>query len=104
MIFDRRWATTLLEQVMARLGEEYRAENKGDLFEKLKGLLSNPSADASYADIAASLNVTEGALKVAVHRLRRRYGELVRTEIGETVASAQEADEELKYLFAVLRE
>src|SRR5262249_1663186 len=98
------WATTLLEQVMARLGEEYRADNKGDLFEKLKGLLSNPSADASYADIAGSLNLSEGALKVAVHRLRRRYGELVRAEIEQTVASPQEAEEELKYLFAVLRE
>jgi len=103
-IFDRRWATTLLAQAMARLGEECRASQKEELFEKVKELLSGDSADASYAQMARSLNMTEGALKVAVHRLRQRYGELVRAEIAQTVASPAEVDQELQHLLATLRE
>lgn len=103
-IFDRRWATTLLEQAMARLGEECRADKKGALFAKVKELLSGNSCDASYAELARSLDMTEGALKVAVHRLRRRYGELARAEIAQTVASPEEVDQELHYLLEVLRE
>jgi len=103
-IFDRRWATTLLEQAMARLREDYQANGKGILFEKLEGLLIGQAADASYTQMAASLNMSESAIKVAVHRLRQRYGELVRAEIAQTVASPEEIDEELRYLVALLRE
>jgi DNA-directed RNA polymerase specialized sigma24 family protein len=103
-IFDRRWATTLLERAMMRLGEECRADQKGDLFEKVKPLLSGDSADVSYAEMALSLNKSEGAFKVAVHRLRQQYGELVRAEIAQTVASPAEVDQELHYLLAALRE
>jgi RNA polymerase sigma-70 factor (ECF subfamily) len=103
-IFDRRWATILLDLAMARLAEECQASGKGDLFEAVKPLLSGDSADASYAEIARSLNMTEGALKVAVHRLRQRYGESVRAEIAQTVVNPAELDEELHYLFAALRE
>jgi RNA polymerase sigma-70 factor (ECF subfamily) len=103
-IFDRRWATTLLEQAMTRLEEECRAENKKDLFEKLKELLEGDSAGASYAEIAPSLAMSEGALKVAVHRLRHKYGELIRAEIAQTVTSEEDVDDELRYLFAALRE
>lgn len=103
-IFDRRWATTLLAQAMARLGEECRSSEKAELFEKVKPLLSGDSADASYAEMALSLNITEGALKVAVHRLRQRYGELVRAEIAQTVAGPAEVEQELQYLLATLRE
>ena len=102
-IFDRRWATTLLEQAMARLREHYRADHKGNIFEKLELFLTGNAPETSYAEIAGSLNMTEGALKVAVHRLRQRYGELVRAEIAQTVAAPDEVDEELHYLFAVLR-
>ena len=103
-IFDRRWATTLLDQAMSRLREECVANHKGDLFGKVESFLSGEKGEASYADIAAALKMSEGAIKVAVHRLRQRYGELVRAEIAQTVATPEEADEELHYLFTVLRD
>ena len=103
-IFDRRWATTLLEQAMARLREAYTEGNKGTLFARLAVFLTGNTPESSYAEIAASLNMSEGALKVAVHRLRQRYGELVRAEIAQTVAAPEEVDGELQYLFAVLRD
>ena len=103
-IFDRRWATTLLNQAMARLREECLAKHKGDLFGKVESLLSGEKGDSSYTDVAEALQMSEGALKVAVHRLRQRYGELVRAEIAQTVTTPDEADEELRYLFAVLRD
>ena len=103
-IFDRRWATALLNQAMARLREECLASQKGDLFESTQNYLSGERGEFSYADVAAALKTSEGAIKVAVHRMRQRYGELVRAEIAQTVASPEEADEELHYLFAVLRE
>ena len=103
-IFDRRWATTVLGDAMAELRKEYWARNQKELFAKLEGLLSGDGAPASYAEIAESLGMNEGALKVAVHRLRKRYGELIRSQIAQTVATPEEIDEELRYLFAVLRE
>ena len=103
-LFDRRWATTLLEQAMARLKEECLAEGKSALFEKVKPLLSGDSADLSYAEMARSLDMSEGALKVAVHRLRQRYGELVRAEIEQTVVSPEDVEQEMRYLLATLRE
>jgi RNA polymerase sigma factor (sigma-70 family) len=102
-IFDRRWATTLLDQAMSRLREECAANKKGDLLARVEPHLSGEKGEASYADIAPALNMSEGAVKVAVHRLRRRYGELVRTEIEHTVATPDEVDEELQYLFRVLQ-
>jgi RNA polymerase sigma-70 factor (ECF subfamily) len=103
-IFNRRWATTLLDRAMARLREECAANDKGNLFSKVESLLSGEKGEASYAEIAETLKMSEGTFKVAVHRLRQRYGELVRAEIAETVANSLEADEELRYLFAVLRD
>lgn len=103
-IFDRRWATTLLEQAMMRLGEECRAEQKSELFEKVKPLLSGDSAEVSYAEMARSLNMSEGAFKVAVHRLRQRYGEVVRAEIAQTVADSNDVEQELQELLVALRE
>jgi len=88
---------------MARLREDYEADGKGNLFARLEVFLTGNAAETSYAEIAASLKMTEGALKVAVHRLRQRYGELVRAEIAQTVATPEKVDEELDYLFAVLR-
>ena len=102
-IFDRRWATTLLEQAMNRLAEEYNNSPKNDFFEKTNGLLSGNPAETGYAELAAQLNTNEGALKVAVHRLRQRYGQRIREQISQTVATPEEAEEELRYLFSVLR-
>jgi DNA-directed RNA polymerase specialized sigma24 family protein len=103
-IFDRRWATTLLDQAMSGLREECVDNHKGELFARVESSLSGQKGEASYADIAAELKMSEGAIKVAVHRLRQRYGELVRAEIAQTVATPEEADEELHYLFTVLRD
>jgi RNA polymerase sigma-70 factor (ECF subfamily) len=103
-IFDRRWATTLLDQAMARLRQECVATGKDDLFARVESSLSGQKGEASYAEIAAVLKMSEGAIKVSVHRLRRRYGELVRDEIAQTVATPENADEELNYLFSVLRD
>jgi RNA polymerase sigma-70 factor (ECF subfamily) len=103
-IFDRRWATTLLEKAMMRFEEECRAEQKAELFEKVKPLLSGDSTEAPYAEMARSLNMSEGAFKVAVHRLRQRYGEMVRAEIAQTVADPDEIEQELQELLMALRE
>jgi RNA polymerase sigma-70 factor (ECF subfamily) len=101
-IFDRHWADTLLSESMARLREECQAEGKALLFEKTEPLLPGGGAVASYAEIAACLTMSESAFKMAVHRLRRRYGELVREQIARTVSTPEAVEEELRYLVAVL--
>lgn len=101
-IFDRRWALTLLEQALARLEAEYAGLGKGRLFDELHGLLLGEKRTLTYAQAGARLGMTEGAVKVAAHRLQRRYRELVRAEIANTVASPGEIDDELRHLFAVL--
>src|SRR5882762_9091650 len=103
-IFDRRWATTILKQAMSELQRDYQTRHQSELFAKVESLLSPDAASGSYAEIANSLGMNEGALKVAVHRLRKRYGELIRAQIAQTVATPEEIEEELRYLFAVLRE
>src|SRR5262249_52300921 len=102
-LYDRRWALTVLEQALTKLNDEYSGAGKGELFEQLKGILSGDRTDASYAEIAARLRMSEEAVKVAAHRLRRRYGEVVRAVIAETVTQPDELEEELRHLFAVLR-
>lgn len=101
-IFERRWALALLETVLARLREEFQAGGKRELFERLKGSLAGQGDAGGYANIAAELGMTEGAIKVAVHRLRRRYRELLRDEIAQTVADPADVDEEIRDLFAAL--
>src|SRR5262249_24523448 len=78
---NHRWATTLLEQAMSRLREECIANQKSDLFRRVEPFLSGEKGEASYAEISSALQMSEGALKVAVHRLRQRYGELVRAKL-----------------------
>lgn len=102
-IYDRRWATTILGQAMTSLRKECLGSEKEDLFCRVESSLSGEKGEQSYTEIARALNMTEGALKVAVHRLRQRYGELVRGEIAQTVTTPTEVDEELRYLLAVLR-
>jgi len=102
-IFQKRWAATLLEQVLSRLREEHVAAGKRDFFEAVKDFLWGEKNTLSQANLAVALGLSEGALKVAVHRLRRRYRELLRAEIAQTVAGPDEIDEELRELMAVLR-
>ncbi len=101
-IFERRWALTLLEQVLQKLREEFVSAGKERLFGQLKPTLTEPSRTISYADIATRLGMSEGAVKVSAHRLRRRYRELIRAEIAETVSSQSEVEEELRNLFVAL--
>jgi len=100
--FEHRWAITLLEQVYQRLGGEYRAENKGMLFDTLRTTLAGASDAAPYAQLALQLDMSEGAVKVAVHRLRQRYRALLRETIADTVSSPDETEDELRYLFRTL--
>jgi RNA polymerase sigma-70 factor (ECF subfamily) len=101
-IFERRWALVLLENVLARLHGESAQAGKADSFDYLKGFLTGEQSAGTYGQLAAELNTSEGALKVAVHRLRRRYRELLRAEIEETVADPQEIDQEIRDLFSAL--
>jgi RNA polymerase sigma factor (sigma-70 family) len=101
-IYERRWALTLLAQVLRRLREEHVRDGKEKLFEQLKSTLTETSRTVAYAEIARRLDTTEGAVKVAVHRLRQRYREVLRAEIADTVASPGEVEDEIRNLFAAL--
>ncbi len=98
--FERQWAVTILGQVLAQLRAEFVADGKTELFETLKGFLTGADDEQSYAEVGAKLRMRAGAIKVAVHRLRRRYRNLLREEISHTVASPEEVDEEIRALFA----
>ena len=100
--FEWRWALTLLDNVLRRLREEYAASDREKLFEELKPTLTEASRAVRYAEIATRLGTSEGAVKVAVHRLRQRYRALLRAEIADTVASPGEVDDELRNLFSAL--
>jgi RNA polymerase sigma-70 factor (ECF subfamily) len=101
--FDRQWALALLRQVMDGLEAVHIASGKGRLFEELKGFLTQAEGSRPYAQAARRLGMTEGAAKVAVHRLRRRYRQLLRDEIAQTVAGPKEVDEEIRHLFGAFR-
>jgi len=101
-IFERRWALTLLDQVLRRLRAEYVRDGKENLFEQLKPTLTEASRTVAYVEIATRLGTTEGAVKVAVHRLRQRYREVLRAEIADTVANPGEVEDEIRNLFAAL--
>jgi RNA polymerase sigma-70 factor (ECF subfamily) len=101
-LYERRWALALLEQTLARLQAEYEVSGKAIVFERLKPYLSAGREANSYAEAAADLDMSEGAVKVAVHRLRRRYRELLRREVAQTVADPDDLEEELRSLFEAL--
>ena len=100
-LFERRWALTLLDQVLNHLREDYAAAAKLEIFERLQIFLSGDKRLIPYTEVAASLGLSEGAVKVAVHRLRKRYGELLREEIAQTVATPEEVADEIRHLIAV---
>jgi RNA polymerase sigma factor (sigma-70 family) len=103
-IYERRWALTVLEQVFARLKNEYGAAKSARLFNRLKELLAGESSQPSQAKIAGELGMTENAVKQAFHRFRQRYQLLLREEIAHTVAVPGDIEDELRHLIAVLRE
>jgi len=100
--FERQWAITLLEQVVDRLRNEFVAAGKAVLFEKLKVFLTGNNYAGGYAQLATELKMTQAAVKMTVSRMRRRYAELLRAEIANTVSEPGEVEEELRALFAAL--
>jgi RNA polymerase sigma-70 factor (ECF subfamily) len=95
-LFEARWARSVLDRALRRLGQEYESAGKGELFRRLRGHLTGD--EPSYERIALELDATEGALRVAVHRLRRRLGALLREEVAQTVARPEDVDIELRSL------
>jgi RNA polymerase sigma-70 factor (ECF subfamily) len=101
-LFETRWAATLIEATLARLRGELESEGKGHVFEELQGFLLGRE-EASYQQVANALNLSLGALKTTIHRMRGRFRALLREEVARTVATPSEVDEELRHLRAVLR-
>jgi RNA polymerase sigma factor (sigma-70 family) len=101
-IFERRWALALLDCVVQRLQSEYTAAGKQQLFSELKVFLVMQEVPATYAELSARLQLSEGALKVAVHRLRKRYGELLSAEVARTLDGRTSVKEEINELIAAL--
>ncbi len=100
--FERTWARATLDAVLGRLQQEYATEGKADLFQTLQAYLSGDKGAAPYSEAANQLGLTESAVKMAVLRLRRRFGESLRQEIAQTVAEPSEIDEEIRCLFAAV--
>lgn len=100
--YERRWALALLDHVLTRLGDEYCAEQKGGVFEVLKPCLAGQRQSQPYVTLGAKLDMSEGAVKVAVHRMRQRYRAILKDEIAQTVSAPEEIEEEMRYLLAVL--
>jgi len=97
-VFDRRWALTVLNRTLARLGVEYRRRGRHEVFEGLKAHLIAPDDGVPYDKIADRLGLSAGATRVAAHRLRRRYGELLRSEVADTVNTPEDVEDELGHL------
>jgi len=102
MIYERRWALTVLERVLSRLKEEYHTAGNAALFDALKQLLPDEPGSPSQAEIAAQLGMTENAIRQAFYRFRQRYQSLLREEIAHTVATPGDIEDELRHLIAVL--
>jgi len=100
-IFERRWGLTIMQRAMERL--EAASASRPGQFDRLKGYLTGAEPQVAYRQAAADLGLSEGAVKTAVHRLRREYGLILREEIKATIADADELDDELRHLLAVIR-
>jgi RNA polymerase sigma-70 factor (ECF subfamily) len=101
-IFDRRWALTLLDRVLSRLKAEMVPSGREAQFDRLKTYLTGDQPQLSYAQTAGDLGMSEGAVKVAVHRLRRHFRDLLRDEIAQTVSSPEEIEDELRHLWSAV--
>ena len=102
-IYERRWASTVLERVLSRSKDEYRSAGNAALFDSLKQLLPDEPGAPSQADIAAQLGMTENAVRQAFYRFRQRYQSLLREEIAHTVATPADIEDELRHLISVVR-
>ena len=97
-LFDRKWALIALDRAMHRLRDECETSGKGDMARALLPYLTDTGNLPRYREVALELQISEGAVKVAVHRLRQRYGSILRAEIGETVAGEEEIEAEMREL------
>lgn len=102
-IYERRWALTLLEQVLTRLEDDYKQAGNTELFDSLREFLSDEPGRRSQAEVALQLGMTENGVKQAFHRLRRRYRELLREEIAQTVTVPGDVEDELRHFISVLQ-
>jgi RNA polymerase sigma factor (sigma-70 family) len=100
--FDREWAWTVVGRVLGQLKAEYETAGRGRLFEELRGFLGDSTESRSHAEVAREHGITVNAVGVAIHRLRRRFGELLRNEVSRTVADAGEVRDEIRHLLANL--
>jgi RNA polymerase sigma-70 factor (ECF subfamily) len=100
--YDRQWAISLLATVLDRLEQEYATSGKQRIFRELRVFLTGEGSEVPYADVGRNLELSEGNVKIMVHRLRQRYGVLVRKEIAETVVSPEAVEAELRHLISVL--
>lgn len=98
-VFDREWALALLARVIERLRLQWEADGRGRQFEELKVFLTAGKGERPYAEAARTLGIEEGALRVAVHRLRKCYRQLLRDEIAHTLSNPNDVDEEMRALF-----
>lgn len=103
-VFDQQWALTLLERAATRLRATYIADGRPEVYDCLKVFVSGGGAPPSYGEAAVQLGLSESAVKSAIHRLRQRFHELVREEVAQTVCTATDLDDELRYLLTVIRQ
>jgi RNA polymerase sigma factor (sigma-70 family) len=102
-LFERRWAHTVLQRVLGKLREDQESHGHSRLFERLKPCLTGERPARSYRELAADLEMTEDAVKMAVHRMRKRFAKTLRAEIAETVSTPEEIDDEIRHLLSLLR-
>ncbi len=100
-LYEQQWALNLLEHVLQDLQAQYEERGKGPLFQALRATITMDGSSATHAELGRQLSISESAVKVAVHRLRKRYRELIRAHIAETTASPDDVDKEIRYLFEV---
>jgi RNA polymerase sigma-70 factor (ECF subfamily) len=102
-VYERRWAITLLDRVLRRLRDDYHAKDKAELFDQCQVYLTATSGAARYAEVGQRLGMSEGSIKVAVHRLRQRYRDLLQEEVAQTLEEDGDIEEELAALLTAVR-
>ena len=101
--FEHRWALAVIDRAMVRLAKTFEATDDATRFQHLRPYLTSAESQLPYAEAALTLEMTEGAVKTAVHRLRKRFGDCLRAEVSETVADPDQVDDELRHLLATVR-
>jgi RNA polymerase sigma-70 factor (ECF subfamily) len=101
-VFERRWSLTLLERVLGKLRQEFEEAGRAAEFEKLKGYLTGDEVKVPYREVAKDLGGSETAVRTSVHRLRQRFGKLLRQEVAETVSDPDEIEDEMRHMLRVI--